>query len=425
VEGEGETAEPATHPVADHSSAALGFILVSALLNALAMGVIFPVFPGLVRNFTHGDVTSAAVALGWFGAVWALMQLLFSPLLGVLSDRFGRRPVLLISMFGQAADYLLMALSPNLAWLFVGRMISGATGASTAVAGAYIADTATPTTRARNFGYLAGASGIGMVLGPVLGGLVGQVSVQAPFWLAAGLALANGFYGLFVLRESLTSDRRAPFRAVKANPFGAARFLLSHRVVAGLVVVYFLDQLASFPLNSILVLYTHDRYRWGPGDVGVVLTTMALAAIIVQIVIAGPVAARIGERAAVILGFGCAAVGLCILGLAPSGSIFWLGLSVTVLSAVANPALQALLTRAVGASEQGELQGAMSGLLGVSRLIGPLVFTTTFAWSMGAGRGLGLPGLAIVLGAVFFVIGMGVMVFQGETLAPRSGERLL
>jgi DHA1 family tetracycline resistance protein-like MFS transporter len=251
-----------------------------------------------------------------------------------------------------------------------------------------------------------------MVLGPVLGGLVGQVSVQAPFWLAAGLALANGFYGLFVLRESLTSDRRAPFRAVKANPFGAARFLLSHRVVAGLVVVYFLDQLASFPLNSILVLYTHDRYRWGPGDVGVVLTTMALAA-------------RIGERAAVILGFGCAAVGLCILGLAPSGSIFWLGLSVTVLSAVANPALQALLTRAVGASEQGELQGAMSGLLGVSRLIGPLVFTTTFAWSMGAGRGLGLPGLAIVLGAVFFVIGMGVMVFQGETLAPRSGERLL
>ena len=372
------------------------------------MGVIFPVFPTLVKSFTHGDAASAAGALGWFGAIWALMQLVFSPMLGVLSDRFGRRPVLLISMFGQAIDYLLMAFSPTLAWLFVGRMVSGATGASTAVAGAYIADVTTPKTRARNFGYMAAASGAGVVLGPVLGGLVGEFSPRAPFWLAASLALANGLYGLFVLRESLPRDRRAPFQLRRANPLGSARFLLTHPAVVGLVLVYFLDQLASFPLNSILVLYANYRYHWGPRDVGAVLTTMALAAIAVQSVIAAPVAARIGERGAVVLGFGFAAVGLCVLGLAPNGVIFWIGLGVTVLSSIANPALQALLTRAVAATEQGELQGAMSSLFGVSRLFGPLVFTTTFAWSLRDGR---VPGLPILLGAVFFVIGMGLTTF--------------
>ena len=393
------------------SSAALGFILVSVLLNALSMGVIFPVFPTLVKSFTHGDSASAATALGWFGAVWALMQLLFSPLLGVLSDRFGRRPVLLISMFGQAVDYLLMAFSPTLAWLFVGRVVSGATGASTAVGYAYVADVTRPESRARNFGLLAAASGVGAALGPVLGGLVGEISPRAPFWLAAALALANGVYGVFVLRESLPRSRRADFQLRRANPLGSARFLLTHPAVIGLALVYFLDQLASFPLNSILVLYTNYRYHWGPRDVGAVLTTMVVAAVAVQGLIAAPVARRIGERGAVVLGFGFAAVGLCILGLASNGVIFWIGLGITVLSSVANPSLQALLTRAAGRGEQGELQGAMSSLFGVSRLIGPLVFTTTFAWSLRGGRPLGLPGLAILLGAALFVAGMALTTF--------------
>jgi DHA1 family tetracycline resistance protein-like MFS transporter len=329
------------------------------------------------------------------------MQLLFSPLLVVLSDRFGRRPVLLISMFGQALDYLLMAFSPTLAWLFLGRVVSGATGASTAVGYAYVADVTRPGARARNFGFLAAASGAGAALGPALGGLVGEISPRAPFWLAAALALANGLYGLFVLRESLPKAGRAEFQPRRANPLGSVRFLATHPAVIGLALVYFLDQLASFPLNSILVLFTNYRFHWGPRDVGAILTTMVIAA----------VAARIGERGAVVLGFGFAAVGLCILGLAPNGVIFWVGLGVTVLSSIANPSLQALLTRAVGASEQGELQGAMSSLFGVSRLIGPLIFTTTFAWSLREGRGLGLPGLAIVLGAVFFVVGMGLTTF--------------
>ncbi|HUO11833.1 MAG TPA: TCR/Tet family MFS transporter [Caulobacteraceae bacterium] len=396
---------------APHSPAALGFILVSALLNALSVGVIFPVFPTLVKLFTHGDASQAATALGWFGAVWALMQLLFCPLLGVLSDRFGRRPVLLISMFGQAADYLLMALSPTLAWLFVGRMISGATGASTAVAGAYIADVTTPAARARNFGYLAAVNGAGAALGPALGGLVGEIGPRAPFWLAAGLALANGVYGLVVLRESLPTHRRAPFELARANPLGSLRFLMTHPAVVGLILVYFLDQFASFPLNSILVLYANVRYRWGPRDIGAVLTVMVVAAVVVQGLVAAPVARRIGERGAVILGFGFAAVGLCVLGLAANGVVFWIGLFVTALSSVANPSLQALLTRAAGPSEQGELQGAMSSLFGVSRLVGPLVFTTAFAWSLGSGQGYHVPGLAILLGAVVFVIGMPVIAF--------------
>jgi DHA1 family tetracycline resistance protein-like MFS transporter len=395
-----------TPPV--HTPAALGFILVSVLLNALSVGVIFPVFPTLVKLFTHGDAAQAAGALGWFGAVWALMQLLVSPLLGVLSDRFGRRPVLLITMFGQAVDYLLMACSPTLAWLFVGRMISGATGASTAVAGAYVADVTTPGTRARNFGYLAAAGGIGVVLGPVLGGVFGEINPRAPFWLAAGLALINGFYGLFVLRESLPRDRRAAFQLRRANPLGSARFLLSHPAIVSLITVYFLGQLASFPLNSILILYANYRYGWGPRDIGVILTTLALAAAAVQSLAAAPIGRRIGERGAVVLGFGLAAVGAAFLGLAPNGPVFWIGLGFTVLSSVSSPNLQALLTRAVAGNEQGQLQGAMSSLFGVSRLIGPLIFTTTFAWSLKEGRGLGLPGLAILLGAVMFLPGVAL-----------------
>jgi DHA1 family tetracycline resistance protein-like MFS transporter len=414
VEGGGTIGEEAARvePAQPASRAALGFILVAALLNALSVGVIFPVFPTLVKSFTHGDVAQAATALKWFGAVWALMQLVFAPLLGVLSDRFGRRPVLLVAAFGQAADYLLMALSPTMGWLFLGRIISGATSASTAVAGAYVADVTVAGSRARNFGYLAAVSGAGVVLGPALGGLAGELSPRAPFWLAAALGLASGLYGLFVLRESLPKSRRSPFELSRANPLGSLLFLRAHPRTLGMMGVYFLDQLASFPLNSILVLYTNYRYHWGPRDIGAVLTMLALAAMVVQGLLAGPVIQRIGERASVVLGFGIAAVGVVILGLAPNGVVFWIGLGVTVMSSIAIPGIQALLSRAVGAGEQGKLQGAISSMFGVSRLVGPWVFNTTFAWSLSSGLWLGLPGLSILLGAPMFVVGM-VMAWYG------------
>jgi DHA1 family tetracycline resistance protein-like MFS transporter len=405
-------AGPVETPPAPHSKAALGFILISVLLNALSMGVIFPVFPTLVEGFFHGAANfraaEAARQLAKFGMVWALMQLSFSPLLGVLSDRFGRRPVLLISMFGLALDFLLMATAPTLSWLFVGRIISGVTSASGAAAGAYVADVTAPQHRARNFGYLAAASGAGIVLGPVLGGLVGEISPRAPFWLAAGLALVNALYGLFVLRESLARTGRRPFNWARANPFGSVRFAASHLAILGLMGVYFLDQLASFPLNSIMVLYVHYRFGWGPRDLGIILTVMALASVAVQGLAAGPSAARLGDRGAMIAGFAFAAAGLTILGLAPNGVVFWLGLIVTVLSGIANPSLQSLMTRAIGADEQGQLQGAMSGLFGVSRLIGPLMFTPTFDWSIREGRWLGLPGLSVLLGAALFVVAIGL-----------------
>ena len=401
--------DPAPPPA---SSAALGFILGSVLLNALSMGVIFPVFPTLVEGFFHGAANlraaSAAHELARFGVVWALMQLLFSPLLGVLSDRFGRRPVLLISMFGLAFDFLLMATAPTLAWLFVGRIISGITSASGAAAGAYIADVTTPERRARNFGYMAAASGVGIVLGPVLGGLAGELSPRAPFWLAAALAAANALYGLFVLRESLTKDRRARFDWTRANPFGSVRFLASHMAILGLMAVYFLDQLATFPLNSILVLYVNYRFGWGPRDLGIILTVMALASVGVQGGAAGPAAKRLGDRGAILVGFGFAAAGLAILGLAPNGIAFWAGMLVTVCSGIANPSLQSLMSRAIGPGEQGQLQGAMSGLFGISRIAGPLMFTPTFEWSIREGRWLGLPGLSVLLGAALFVVAMGL-----------------
>jgi DHA1 family tetracycline resistance protein-like MFS transporter len=403
-----------TPPSSPHSSAALGFILVSVLLNALSMGVIFPVFPTLVEGFFHGPANlraaQAAQQLAAFGIVWALMQLACSPLLGVLSDRFGRRPVLLISMFGLAFDFLLMAVAPSLSWLFVGRIISGITSASGAAAGAYVADVTTPERRARNFGYMAAASGAGIVLGPVLGGLAGQVSVRAPFWLAAGLALVNALYGLLVLRESLAKAGRRPFSWLRANPFGSLRFLASHRSILGLAGVYFLDELASFPLNSIMVLYVTYRFGWGPADLGIILTVMALASIGVQGGAAGPAAARLGDRGAMLTGFALAAGGLAILGLAPNGVVFWIGLFVTVLSGIANPSLQSLLSRRIGADEQGQLQGAMSGLFGVTRLVGPLLFTPVFEWSIREGRWLGLPGLSVLLGAGLFLLAMALTV---------------
>src|SRR3981189_2206799 len=301
------------------------FIFVTILLDTLALGVIIPILPKLVVSFVDNDTASAAKIFGVFGTAWALMQFFFSPILGGLSDRFGRRPVVLLSNFGLALDYVLMALAPSLAWLFVGRVISGITSASISTSFAYIADITPPERRAAVFGKVGAAFGAGFILGPALGGLLGGMDPRLPFWVAAGLSFANTLYGLLILPESLPPDRRSPFRWKSANPLGALHLLRSDRGLAGLSVVNFLAQVAHVVLPSTFVLYATYRYGWDTTTVGLTLAMVGICSIAVQGAAIGPIVRRFGERRALLLGLGCGAVGFLIYGAAPTRPHLWLG----------------------------------------------------------------------------------------------------
>ena len=295
---EKSAAEPSAKLGVLRREAAFAFIFATVLLDMLAIGIVIPVLPKLVVDFVGGDTEQAAKIFGIFGTAWALMQFLFSPFQGALSDTFGRRPLIVISNFGVGLDYVLMALAPTLGWLFVGRVISGITAASIATAYAYVADVTPPDKRAARFGLLGAAFGAGFVLGPALGGLAGSISPRLPFWIAAGLSLANAFYGFVVLPESLSPARRAAFRWQRANPFGALVLLRSHAELFGLAFVNFFGNLAHAVLPSIGVLYMLYRYGWDESTVGLTLAAVGMASIIVQGGVVGPVTKWIGERAA-------------------------------------------------------------------------------------------------------------------------------
>lgn len=394
----------AAKPDQARRQAAFAFIFATVLLDMLAIGVVIPVLPKLVVDFMSGDTELAAKVLGVFGSAWALMQFIFSPVQGALSDRFGRRLMILISNFGVGLDYVLMALAPTIAWLFVGRVISGITAASIATAYAYVADVTPPEQRAGRFGLLGAAFGAGFVCGPALGGFAGSISPRLPFWIAAGLSLANACYGVLVLPESLPRSGRAPFLWQRANPFGALMLLRSHRALFGLAGVNFLDYLAHAALPSISVLYVFYRYGWDERTVGLMLAGVGLASVIVQGMVVGPVTKRIGERAALILGLGFGAAGFFVCALAPTGIAFCFCIPLLALWGLANPASMALMSRAVGASEQGQLQGANASLTGIANLIGPGLFTLTFAYAIGAGRGWSLPGAPFLISTLLVVL---------------------
>ncbi|MDB4927713.1 MAG: major facilitator superfamily transporter [Myxococcaceae bacterium] len=393
--------------------AAIGFIFVTALLDVMSLGLIIPVLPNLVKSFVGGDTASASRWVGLFGTSWALMQFVFSPVLGVVSDRFGRRPVILISVFGLGLDYVLMALAPSLGWLWLGRILSGITAASFSTAGAYIADVTPPEKRAQSFGVIGAAFGVGFVLGPALGGLLGDLSPRLPFWCAAGLALANGLYGLFVLPESLPPERRTAFRWAKANPFGAMKLLAKYEGLPTLGAVVFLYQLAHNVLPSIFVLYTGYRYHWSPRDVGVSLAATGVASIVVQTRLVGPAVRRLGERGALRVGLAAGALGFAIYGFAPTPLAYWMGLPVFALTGLIQPGVMGLMTRKVEGNEQGQLQGATSSIMGVTGLIGPGLFTTVFAWSIADAH---MPGIAVLLAAVFMVAALAVTAKVGEAV---------
>jgi len=392
----------------------VAFIFITILLDTLALGLVIPVLPKLVESFVDNDTARAAQIFGLFGTAWAAMQFFFSPVLGGLSDRFGRRPVVLLSNFGLALDYVLMALAPSLTWLFIGRVISGITSASISTSFAYIADITPPERRAAVFGKVGAAFGAGFILGPALGGLLGGMDPRLPFWVAAGLSFANTLYGLLILPESLPRDRRAPLRWKSANPLGALDLLRSDSVLAGLSVANFFAQVAHVVLPSTFVLYATYRYGWDAATVGLTLAMVGICAMAVQGAGVGPIVRRLGERRALLLGLGCGALGFLIFGAAPSGPLFWLGIPVMALWGVAGAAVQALMTRLVAPDRQGQLQGAITSVQSVSQLVGPFLFTLTFAYFIGPQAPLKLPGAPFLLASALLVL---AMVIAARTLA--------
>ena len=397
--------------------AALGFIFVTVLLDMLALGIIVPVLPKLVEDFLHGDTARAAEMIGLFTTVWALMQFVFSPLLGSLSDRFGRRPVILLSNLGLGLDYLVMALAPTLGWLFLGRVLSGITAASIPTATAYISDVTPPEKRARAFGLLGAAFGIGFVLGPAVGGWLGVRDPRLPFWFAGGLSLINALYGFLVLPESLPRERRQTrLRWRRANPVGSLALLRSRPGLLGLAVVNFLGYVAHEVYAVVFVLYGMYRYGWNQRTLGNALAVVGITSMVSSTMIVGPAVARLGERGALLAGLLLGALGFALFGSAASGWLFFVAIPVNALWSLAGPSSQSLMTRRVSASEQGELQGAIGLVRSLAMLVGPGLFSLTFARFIASDRTVKIPGAPWYLAALLLLAALAV----AYVVAPRG-----
>ncbi len=363
--------------------AAFLFILVTVTLDMLALGVIIPVLPKLIVQFEGGDLQSAARVVGLFGFAWAAMQFLFQPVLGALSDHFGRRPVVLASNLGLGLDYVFMALAPSLPFLFLGRLISGATAASVATANAYISDITAPEKRAGRFGMIGAAFGLGFILGPAIGGALGAHDLRLPFWAAAAFSLANFLYGYFILPESLPPEERTPKIVWRsANVLGSLEFLRQQPALTLLAAALFLSYLAHESLPALFVLYTQQRYDWDPSTTGWALAIVGISQTIVSGALVRPAVARLGEKTTLTIALACGALGFLAYAFAPTGALFMAAPPLIAMWGMANPSFQGLATRLAGASEQGRLQGALGSLRGVSGMVGPLFFSQIFAFSL-------------------------------------------
>ena len=364
--------------------AALAFIFVTAVLDIVAMGIIIPVLPGLIEDFV-GSNARAGVINGVFVALWAGMQFICSPIIGSLSDQYGRRPVILISCAGLSLDYVLMAVAPDLWWLALGRIIAGITSSSFTTVYAYMADITAPEKRARAYGLIGAAFSAGFVLGPVLGGFLGEFGPRVPFWFAAALSAVAFFYGLLVLPESLPVEKRMAFSWKRANPVGALILLKRHTELSGLAVVNFLLYFAHHVFSAVFVLYAAYRYSWGPREVGLLLALVGVLDMLVQGVLVGPVVKRLGDRMTMVLGLVGGTVGIAAMGWAPDGLMFILAMLPNALWGLAMPTLQSLMTRRVGEDEQGQLQGANMSVASIAGVLSPLFFGWVYSFSVGDG----------------------------------------
>ncbi|MBV8637295.1 MAG: TCR/Tet family MFS transporter [Candidatus Eremiobacteraeota bacterium] len=404
--------------VLNKRSAAMTFIFVTVVLDMLALGIIIPVFQPLILTFAHGNYAGASIYSGIFATIFAIVQFFASPVLGTLSDRFGRRPMVLLSNIGTSIDYVILALAPNLGWLFVGRILSGATTASITVASAYVADVTPAEKRAGAYGMISAAFGIGFVVGPAIGGLLGAHDPRLPFWVAGALSFVNFCYGLFVLPESLDREHRNTFSWKRANPLGSIKMLRRHHELSGLAIVLQIGYVAHEALPQLFVLYTMFAYAWTMRTVGVSLAAVGVFTILISAFVTQRVVDRFGERRALLAGLLFGAIGFAMY--AGNPLLFWIGLPVNMLWMIAGSSSQAIMTRRVAKNEQGELQGAINMLRSVGMIVGPPIFTGIFAYSISPAHAWKTPGAGWIAGGVLL---FASMIVAARVTSPRDDVR--
>lgn len=391
-------------------TSSLAFIFVTILIDVLGLGLMFPILPKFIAHLTGQNLSDASRHYGWLIALFGAMQFLFSPLLGMLSDRYGRRPVLLLSLLFGALDYVLMALSPNIIWLYIGRTLSGITGANFTAASAYIADVSPPEKRAQNFGLVSAAFGAGFVIGPAVGGVLGQYGTRLPFWVAAGLCLLNFLYGWLILPESLKAENRRPFAWKEANPLGALRVLGKYPVVWGMAGALVFSNLANRCIESTWVLFTQVRFAWNEQQVGFSLAAFGAMTLVYQIGIARILLPRWGERRTLLIGLGVGALEYFAYGFSTQGWMVYVIMLIGGVGMLGSQAAQGLLSRQVGEDEQGTLQGALTSLTSLTGIFGPIIATELFARATRAEMSTPVPGapffLAGTLNAIALVIAL-------------------
>ncbi|MEZ4869832.1 MAG: TCR/Tet family MFS transporter [Caldilineaceae bacterium] len=381
----------------------IGFIFVTLLLDILGLGLIIPVLPELIKTFTNNSFEQASTTLGILTGIFALMQFLFSPILGSLSDQYGRRPVILISLLGSGLDYLLLAFAPSLPWFFLGRVIAGITSANITTATAYIVDVSPPAKRAQNFGIVGAAFGLGFIIGPAVGGLLGGYGLRVPFLVVAGITLLNWLYGYFVLPESLQPENRREFSWARANPVGSLSGLAQYPIVLALAGTLVLSNLAQFGLQSTWVLYTEYRFGWNVGAVGLSLAVVGLSAMIVQGGLIRAIIPRLGERRSLIFGLSISVISFTLYGLAYEGWMMYVIPFLGALGSLAQPSAQAIITQNVKDNEQGAIQGALTSLNSLTGVVGPLLATYVFSYFISDRAPVHAPGAAFFLGSVLLI----------------------
>jgi len=390
-------------PAQPKQQGALGFIFVTLLIDITGFGIIIPVLPKLIQHLIHGNLSEASRYGGWLTFAYAFMQFIFAPVIGNLSDRYGRRPVLLCSLLGFSIDYMFLAFAPTIGWLFVGRVIAGITGASFTTASAYIADVSPREKLAQNFGIVGAAFGLGFIIGPVMGGILGHISTQLPFLTAAGLALLNALYGFFILPESLKPENRRPFELKRANPMGSLLQLKKYPAIGGLVSSLVLIYIAAQAVQSTWTFFTMDRFKWTEALVGYSLGFVGVLSGLVQGLLIRVTIPKLGNKRSIVIGLTLYSIGLFLFAFANKGWMMFAILVPYCLGGIAGPALQGLISKHVPPNEQGELQGGLTSLMSATSIVGPPVMTTLFAWFTSPAAPVLFPGAPFLAGAILML----------------------